>query len=307
MIFDEAVNRLDETPDCIQKRMPASEISYAEEAGAGCGMTVVSVSVLLPPDMEEDGLKKLVQRLGQEAKKAGVEVEAFSASVSGSVLNPVISVSAGGTWAFEPAAPAMQSAGIGSIATEFMEKSGLTDDRMSEGCDLLMVGTCGAAGTAVLLRSFQERLSGHFPAGFLKGAERMEENLLTVRAAALIRTEEKQAQLQCIGEGGVFSALWTLCGRLSCGMDADIHLIPIRQETIEICEALNRNPYRLYGTGGLLAVVRNGEAILRKLKKEGFEAAVIGKLTKGPGRYIRNRDITRCLEKPQCDALFEEG
>ena len=76
-------------------------------------------------------------------------------------------------------------------------------------------------------------------------------------------------------------------------MDADIHLIPIRQETIEICEALNRNPYRLYG--------------LRKLKKEGFEAAVIGKLTKGPGRYIRNRDITRCLEKPQCDALFEEG
>ena len=98
-----------------------------------------------------------------------------------------------------------------------------------------------------------------------------------------------------------------LCERLSCGMDADIHLIPIRQETIEICEALNRNPYRLYGTGGLLAVVRNGEAILRKLKKEGFEAAVIGKLTKGPGRYIRNRDITRCLEKPQCDALFEEG
>ena len=170
-----------------------------------------------------------------------------------------------------------------------------------------MVGTCGAAGAAVLLRSFKERLSGHFPAGFLKGAERMEENLLTVRAAALIRTEEKQAQLQCIGEGGVFSALWTLCGRLSCGMDADIHLIPIRQETIEICEALNRNPYRLYGTGGLLAVVRSGEAILRKLKKEGFEAAVIGKLTKGPGRYIRNRDITRCLEKPQCDALFEEG
>lgn len=307
MIFDEAVNRLDETPACSQGWTAEPAVDFTAEGGTGYGLEAVSVSALLPQDMEEEDLKKLVQRLGQEAKKAGVEMETFSASVSGSVMNPVISAAAGRKWTFGTAAPTMKSAGIGSIAAGTGEKSGLTDERMPEGCDLLMVGSCGAAGTAVLLRSFPERLSGQFPAGFLKGAERMGERLLTGKAAALIRAEEKDAQLHCIGEGGVFSALWTLCGRLSCGMDADIHLIPIRQETIEICEALNRNPYRLYGTGGLLAAVRSGEAVLRKLEREGLEAAVIGKLTKGPGRYIRNRDITRCLEKPQCDALFEEG
>lgn len=307
MIFDEAVNRLDEAPVYSPGRMAEPAAGFPAEGETGYGLAEVSVSALLPPDMEEEDLKKLVRRLGQEAKKAGAEVEAFSAAVSESVMNPVISAAAGRIWTPEMTASLMQSEGIGGAAAEARGKSGSTDDRMPEGCDLLMAGPCGAAGTAVLLRSFPERLSGQFPAGFLKGAERMGEKLLTEKAAALIRAEEKDAQLQCIGEGGVFSALWTLCGRLSCGMDADIHLIPIRQETIEICEALNRNPYRLYGTGGLLAVVRNGEAVLRKLEREGLEAAVIGKLTKGPGRYIRNRDITRCLEKPQCDALFEEG
>ncbi len=274
MVLDDAVNRL----------------GSAEEIR-------LSVDMILPAESDEGRLKELTLRLGQEALKAGAVIENFQARVSGSVTDVIVSVKAEGKTAgyhLPEENGKISAAGLDLVMAGYAGAAGL---------DLVMAGYAGAAGTAVLERNFHEKLAVRFPEAFLREADRLAENLQTGK---IVKTAAPCC-FRTVGEGGVFAALWEMCEGLGCGLEADIHRIPIRQQTVEICEYLNRNPYRLYGAGAVLMAVRGGEALAEMLLPEGIKAEVIGRLTEGPGRYIHNREITRCLEKPLADALIEEG
>ena len=79
--------------------------------------------------------------------------------------------------------------------------------------------------------------------------------------------------------------------------------IPVRQETIEICEVLGVNPYELYGAGALQIVSEKGTALLHELEKAQIPAAIIGKITQDKGKVILNGDEVRFLDRPKHDAL----
>ena len=86
-------------------------------------------------------------------------------------------------------------------------------------------------------------------------------------------------------------------------MEVDLRKLPIRQETIEICEILEVNPYELYGAGALLMVTNHAGRLLRELEKEGIPAAVIGKIKKDISKVILNGEEKRYLERPCKEAL----
>jgi len=292
---------------CIRAEMVLDE---AVSKLGFCRDITLQVTLMLPEEMEENGLKELVVRLGQEAGRVGAVIGNLGVSVSGQVEVPLLNIAASAKRAEAPAfaaSPAFPDAGPEGDRNTCMEACG-----SAAGPDLVMAGTCGAAGTTILAEDFHEKLSGHFPAAFLREAENVGKNLLTGCNLMQQLNEDHSRQLQiyafkAVAGGGVFAALWEMCEALDVGLEADIHKIPIRQETVEICECLNRNPYRLYGTGAMLLAVEDGEETAFLLREKGIPAGRIGKLTEGKGRYIHNRDITRCLEKPLPDALILEG
>lgn len=55
-----------------------------------------------------------------------------------------------------------------------------------------------------------------------------------------------------VTEGGIFGALWEMAEASGVGLDIDLKKIPIRQETIEICEVYDINPYLLISSGAML-------------------------------------------------------
>ena len=65
------------------------------------------------------------------------------------------------------------------------------------------------------------------------------------------------------------------------GLDIDLKSIPIRQETVEVCEALGLNPYILMSSGSMLISTRDGHGLVRESSKAGIHAAVVGKATQG--------------------------
>lgn len=294
MILDEAVNKLG----------PAGSIH-------------LMVNLMLPADSAEETLRNMAVRLGRESEKAGAAIDSFDVSVSDAVRMPVLNVSAAGM--LPGMAGCAPAAGEGLAAECSLSARGSGNTAAGQlgrksyaGYDLLMAGFCGMAGTGVLLRDFRERLEKHFPGNFLEKAELVSEDLLVFadREARKGREEWNAGEdfhMKAAAEGGIFAALWEMCEELSCGLEADIHRIPIRQETVEICEYLNRNPYRLQSTGAVLIAVRDGGSSAGKLAGMGIRTVQIGRLTEGPGRYIHNRDICRCLEKPLPDALLLEG
>ena len=57
--------------------------------------------------------------------------------------------------------------------------------------------------------------------------------------------------------------------------------------------------------GSLLMAVNNGSNLVWELNKLGIEASVIGRITDGNDRIIRNQEETRYLDLPQADEIYK--
>ena len=87
-----------------------------------------------------------------------------------------------------------------------------------------------------------------------------------------------------MGEGGFLSALWKMAEASQVGLEMDFSKVPIRQETIEICEIFDINPYKLNSEGAVLIGIPAGEALVQELRRMGMMAAVIGQTNAGNDR-----------------------
>ena len=190
-------------------------------------------------------------------------------------------------------------------------------------CGLYMAGYAGLAGTAVLAKDLEQELSGYFPAVWLERAKSFDRYLRSfggkIRKAGNPSGSEpaaisaacslpETAAAQNVAEGGILAALWYFIKRLGCGLDVDLRRIPIRQETIELCERLTIHPYQLYTCGALLLAADPGdEQQIRRLKTyyedRDMPFVRIGSLTDGTAGILRSGEEIRYLEKPQQDAL----
>lgn len=86
----------------------------------------------------------------------------------------------------------------------------------------------------------------------------------------------------------------------SCGYKK----INIHQETIELCEYFDINPYKIPSSGALIMITKDGKGLVEELRRNGIESSVIGQITTGNGRVIINEDETRYLEPPRNQKQF---
>ena len=91
------------------------------------------------------------------------------------------------------------------------------------------------------------------------------------------------------------------------GLDVDLKAIPVKQETIEVCEYFGINPYELISSGAMLIATNDGNGLVRKLSDAGVASAIIGKTNSSNDRRIVSGDEVRFLEPPKTDALYNIG
>ena len=101
------------------------------------------------------------------------------------------------------------------------------------------------------------------------------------------------------GREGFLAALWYLCEICGSGCDADIKKIPVRQETVEICEHYDLDLYEAECEGMVLIAAPDGDALLYELERRGLAAQKIGILTSGKARTLRYAGHTRYLDRPR--------
>lgn len=99
--------------------------------------------------------------------------------------------------------------------------------------------------------------------------------------------------------------LWDLGEEAKSGFTVDILDIPIRQETVEICEFFHIDPYRLESKGTYLAVLEDAMSAKAALREIGVESEIIGRIESGNAKVILfDRDHeTRYLDKPKPDEI----
>ena len=176
---------------------------------------------------------------------------------------------------------------------------------LQAGQDLVVAGYAGLAGTVKLAEAAKEELSRWF------SDEYMEE---IADAAPLCPVSPEfwrscgAAEWEPAGEGGILTAIWNLTGAYETGVEFYLRQIPMRQETVEVCERLELNPYRLYSENCVLLAADSGSRLVRELKQAGIPAAVIGWAEKGIARKLRHgEEAAGYLERPQPDELLKLG
>ena len=171
---------------------------------------------------------------------------------------------------------------------------------LQAGQDLVVAGYAGLAGTVKLAEAAKEELSRWF------SDEYMEE---IADAAPLCPVSPEfwrscgAAEWEPAGEGGILTAIWNLTGAYETGVEFYLRQIPMGQETVEVCERLELNPYRLYSRGCVLLTADNGGQLVRILAEKHIPAQVIGRVNKGIAREMIVQEGRGFLERPQPDEI----
>ena len=170
--------------------------------------------------------------------------------------------------------------------------------KLRPGDDLVVAGETALSGTLQLLEKERKTLRKYFSESFL----RMSAD--TLKKCMISREDTYWKTLGCSAlyfteEGGILSGLWKMTEASGVGMDVDLRRIPIRQETIEVCERVDMDPYKLEACGSVLIGTAQGDALVRELETRGIHAAVIGHADSGNDRLLHSGEITRYLERPR--------
>ena len=176
------------------------------------------------------------------------------------------------------------------------------ENEMKPGQDMIVTGYIGLEGTVLAAEKLEERLRKTLPQDLLDTARSFREYLKASPEAAVARRHGEIA-MQEVRNGGIFAALWQMAEQYKVGMTVYLKKIPVRQETIEICEVLEWNPYELLSGGCTIMAVDNSNDVIPELLDQGIPAAFIGKVTDSNDRVILNGENVRYLNRPEPDEI----
>lgn len=242
-----------------------------------------SVSVLIGTDTAEDDLKEFMKETCEICNSLGLSIAGGHTEVTASVNGLIPSFTV-----------------IGEGRAEYIEpefKSGNT-------ASVIMTKYAGIEGTALIAEEKYEELSSYYNLSMINSAKLLK-NDLRVGNEVYAAYDSAPVLVHDISQGGVLSALWDISEKTGMGMDIDLRAVPIKQETVEICEYFALNPYELLSGGSILIITEEEERVLDALEKTKTPAAVIGSLNNGRDRILRNNEIKSFLNRPSADGIYK--
>ena len=172
------------------------------------------------------------------------------------------------------------------------------------GQDLVLVGEIAQVGTLWIQKHCRERLQEKFSNEFIDSVTYLNKNIKKSLEVIDLKQKGVTAMLH-VQEGGIFSGLWQMASFAKSGMEVLWNEISIKQATIEFCEVLDLNPYKLYAGGCFLIAADNGYRIMKKYEKQGIPCKMIGQVTKDPKKTIVHGEIRRAIMRPEMDELLK--
>ena len=291
--------------DCAGLKLPAGEIcvlsanpvsGFGEIQGAlaiysavnnlsasGAEPVGVMITALFPEDFKESRLKALAEQIEEVCAACRIQVMGGHTEVSPAVKEPVFSVTA-----------------VGRVKEQALLHASCAKANQ----DIVMSKWIGLEGSVAIVNAKEKMLLERFPKAMINQLKAQVSNCCTIREAALA-VKSGVSAMHDVSSGGIYGALYELSEAAGVGLEIDLRAIPIKQETVEICEYLGLNPYYLKSGGSMLMVCDNGQELVRILEEEGIFAAVIGRTTSENAKAVINEGEVSYLERPKADELLK--
>ena len=260
----------------------AVQITVNDLASAGAEPIGIMLTVLLPENAEEKDLKTVMAQVEEACEKNRIQVMGGHTEVTKVVNQIVISVT-----------------GVGKAK----EGRVISTAGVKPGMDIIVTKWIGIEGTAILAKEKEAVLRERYSQPFIDKAKELD-RYISVLSEAATAVKSGVAAMHDVTEGGIF-ALWEIAEASGVGLEIDLKKIPLKQETVEICEFFGINPYELISSGSMLMAAEDGNGLVMELEKAGIPAVVIGKATDSNDRVLLNEEERRFLEPPKTDELYK--
>lgn len=273
----------------------------------------VTLQAMFPMKAEESDVQTLVGRAQALCGLAGLRLEGFQAQVNPAAERLIVSATVRGR---AKRLVRMQDAKAGQ--------------------EIVLCGFAGLEGSLRIAGERREALEKRFVPAFLRQMDGLKIHLNQMDALRMLQAacesgsgrvlknscgEGDVCQASGVGgmdggfmchvsamqqaaSGGIFAALWELCEAAKTGLEIDLKKIQICQETVEICEYYQLNPYQMTSAGCILLLTNQAETLLDRLEQKGIRAARLGVTTPGTARVMINGEEQRYLERPAPDELM---
>ncbi|MDI9510228.1 MAG: hydrogenase maturation factor [Clostridiales bacterium] len=261
----------------------AVHITANDIASSGADLIGIMLSVLLPENSSEAELKTLMHDIDKVCEQLQIEVIGGHTEVTKAVNQIIVTVT-----------------GIGKMKKNLLIKTA----GALPGQEIVMTKWAGLEGTAILAKSMEADLLSRYSAEFINQAKNLIDYISVVPESKIAR-ELGVSSMHDVTEGGIFGALWEIAAASRVGLEVYLQKIQLKQETVEICEFFDLNPYMLISSGCMLIVTDKANLLVERLKEQGIASAVIGRITEGNDRIVINGDERRYLEPAKSDELYK--
>jgi hydrogenase expression/formation protein HypE len=261
----------------------AVHVTINDLAANGSEPIGILLTILLPEGFAEEKLKAIMTDVNRTCDELGIDVLGGHTEVTRAVNQPIINVT-----------------GIGKAN----KNTRVINSEAGPDMDVIMTKWAGVEGTAIIAAEKEVELRAKYHGAFVDRALDYK-SYISVLPESRIALRFNAAAMHDATEGGVFGALWELGASANLGLEIRLDAIPIRQETIEICEHFNMNPYKLISSGVLLIISPDGQAMTKALIEAGIDASIIGKTTEAIQRVVIGEDTVRSLEPAKADELYK--
>ena len=228
-------------------------------AMCGAEPRYLSLALIIEEGLPAENLRRVVASIKSAAEAAGVQIVTGDTKVVERGRGDGLYIN---------------TAGIGLV-----KYPGLGPDKMRPGDAVLLSGTAGDHGAAVMLARD----------GLMEGEIRSDCAALNGLAFALLDSGAQVRVLRDPTRGGVATTLCEFAESAKLGIELDEAAIPVRRDVSAACALLGLDPLYCANEGKMLAVVapEDAQAALAALRSrpEGENAAIIGRVTvERPGR-----------------------
>ena len=247
----------------------------------------ISLRILFPEDAEEEMLAAAAGEAKEVCCRMRTELTCLQGEVNPAVRQMIVVADAAG---------AADSRGFTGI--------------MSPGQEILLCGYTGLEGMLHILDEAEEELAERFVPSFLGQAGALQSDLvMPEQILAGCRTEASGggrliSAARQIGSGGILAALWEMAEISGTGLEVSMEAMALKQETVEICEHFQINPYQMTSAGSYLIATEHAEELMGVLEKAGARAGRLGIAKAQNARVITSGDETRYLDRPAPDSLM---
>ena len=243
-------------------------------AVCGAEPKYLSCALIMEEGLPMADLERIVTSLKAAAEKAGVQIVTGDTKVVEKGRGDKLYIN---------------TAGIG-----FLKYPGLSPKNIRAGDAVIVSGTVGDHGTAVMLAR----------SGMMQGSSSSDCAALNGLCEAILRTGAEVRVLRDPTRGGVATTLNEFIEGTELGITLEEERIPVRPEVRAACGMLGLEPLYCANEGKLLAVVdpADAERVLEAMRKteEGRDAALIGCVSADyPGKLVMRTDFggKRILQK----------